>query len=284
MKERILILGKTYPSPSANYIETSCIAGITEKKEMRRLFPIPFRLLDEDIRFSKWQWIEADTEVTPKDKRKESRHVDFNSIKPLEKIGIVKRKNRAPSWHRRMEWIEAIPKVQFFKPEPGNDVCTANKETFVLCRIPEDFQLIIERSAPEYTESQLKKLRSYEYENVLFKPEESGLPKNRLKKIPYDFFYKFKGRTPDGKEKELKYKINDWECGALYFNLVKAKGNGWEKAFREKIEESMRKCDLMVLLGNMHQYENEWIIVSLIYPLKQKQDMDGQGLLFDENF
>lgn len=285
MKERILILGKTYPSPSTNYIETSCIAGITDKGEMRRLFPIPFRLLDKDIQFSKWQWIEADTEITPKDNRKESRHVDFNTIKPLDKIETIKRKNKVPSWCRRMEWIESIPRVQFFKPEPGNDVHTPNKESFILCQIPKDFRLNIKHSSSEYTAKQLRKLRSYEYENILFKPEESGLPKNRLKKIPFDFYYVFKGKTPDGKEKEVKYKINDWECGALFLNLVKgANKDEWEKHFRQKFEESMRECDLMALLGNIHQYENEWIIVSLIYPLKQKQDANGQTTLFDENF
>lgn len=41
--ERILILAKTYPSPSAQYVETSCVAGISESGAMRRLFPVPFR-------------------------------------------------------------------------------------------------------------------------------------------------------------------------------------------------------------------------------------------------
>jgi hypothetical protein len=35
--ERILILAKTYPSPSAQFVETSSVAGITEHGAMRRL-------------------------------------------------------------------------------------------------------------------------------------------------------------------------------------------------------------------------------------------------------
>jgi hypothetical protein len=38
-KERIVILAKTYPSPSSQYVETSCVAGISSDGEMRRLIP-----------------------------------------------------------------------------------------------------------------------------------------------------------------------------------------------------------------------------------------------------
>ena len=44
--EKILILAKTYPSPSAKYGETSCIAGITDRAEMRRIYPVPYRRLE----------------------------------------------------------------------------------------------------------------------------------------------------------------------------------------------------------------------------------------------
>ncbi|MGY0201335.1 hypothetical protein [Leptothrix sp. BB-3] len=45
--QRILILCKTYPSPSARYVETSCVAGMSEDGRLIRLFPVPFRLVDE---------------------------------------------------------------------------------------------------------------------------------------------------------------------------------------------------------------------------------------------
>jgi hypothetical protein len=57
--ERVLILAKTYPSPSAHYVETSCVAGIMEHGSMRRLYPIPFRLIEDGQQFKKWQWIDS---------------------------------------------------------------------------------------------------------------------------------------------------------------------------------------------------------------------------------
>jgi hypothetical protein len=44
-KVRILILCKTYPSPSAKYAETSCVAGMDEHGNLIRLYPVPFRLI-----------------------------------------------------------------------------------------------------------------------------------------------------------------------------------------------------------------------------------------------
>lgn len=52
-KARILILCKTYPSPSAAYTETSCVAGMDEAGNLIRLYPVPFRLVTDDQRFSK---------------------------------------------------------------------------------------------------------------------------------------------------------------------------------------------------------------------------------------
>lgn len=36
---RILILCKTYPSPSGKHVETSCVAGMEEGGQLIRLFP-----------------------------------------------------------------------------------------------------------------------------------------------------------------------------------------------------------------------------------------------------
>ncbi|WP_228124977.1 hypothetical protein [Candidatus Methylospira mobilis] len=47
--ERVLILAKTYPSPSAQYVETSCVAGINEHGVMRRIYPVPFRYIEQGL-------------------------------------------------------------------------------------------------------------------------------------------------------------------------------------------------------------------------------------------
>lgn len=68
----ILILCKTYPSPSGKYAETTCVAGMDERGRLVRLFPVPFRLIAKDQQFKKWQWIKAKVEKAKKDHRPES--------------------------------------------------------------------------------------------------------------------------------------------------------------------------------------------------------------------
>jgi hypothetical protein len=67
------------------------------------------------------------------------------------------------------------------------------------------------------------------------------------------------------------YKISDWEAGALYWNVVRNHGEDWNIPFRKKLERKLLKNDLMFLMGTLHWFPGQWLIVSLIYPPKQLQ-------------
>ena len=54
-EERILIWGKTYPELSSKYNETVCTGGTLENGNFVRIYPIPFRYLEQDETFSKYQ-------------------------------------------------------------------------------------------------------------------------------------------------------------------------------------------------------------------------------------
>jgi len=107
-KERILILAKTYPSPSFQYVETSCVAGISSNGEMRRLFPVPFRLIEHGQQFSKWQWIDVRVEKARKDHRPESHRLFVDTISCGERIDTRK------EWLARWAWLEKIPTFDSF--------------------------------------------------------------------------------------------------------------------------------------------------------------------------
>ena len=69
---QVLVLCKTYPSPSGKHTETSCVAGMDEDGQLIRLFPVPFRLVDDEKQFKKWQWIKVRVEKAKNDHRFES--------------------------------------------------------------------------------------------------------------------------------------------------------------------------------------------------------------------
>ena len=58
-KHRVLIVVRTYPVPAQKGIEVSCTAAITADGNWMRLFPVPYRFLEEDRRFKKYQWIDV---------------------------------------------------------------------------------------------------------------------------------------------------------------------------------------------------------------------------------
>lgn len=78
---RVLIWGKTYPELSTNYYETVCTGGTLEDGRFVRLYPIPFRYLEESQSFSKYQWIRVRMRKDNRDPRPESYKVDSESIR-----------------------------------------------------------------------------------------------------------------------------------------------------------------------------------------------------------
>src|SRR5438046_3152831 len=100
--EELLILTKTYPSPSSRYRETTCVAAVTRAGELRRLFPVPYRFLADDAQFTKWEWIRASVATATTDQRPESRRIDVDSIELLnERVGTD------DSWFERRQIVEA---------------------------------------------------------------------------------------------------------------------------------------------------------------------------------
>src|ERR1035437_8131869 len=106
--QRILILCKTYPSPSSKYAETSCVAGMTEDGQLIRLYPVPFRLVSDEQQFRKWQWIEARIEHAYNDRRIESHRIFVDTIQcDSEPLRAGKE-----GWPHRMELLSKLPVFQ----------------------------------------------------------------------------------------------------------------------------------------------------------------------------
>jgi hypothetical protein len=70
--EKICIVAKTYPTLSRKYNELVCTAGVRADGSWVRLYPIPFRQLEYDKQYHKFQWIEVDIERNLDDFRPET--------------------------------------------------------------------------------------------------------------------------------------------------------------------------------------------------------------------
>lgn len=96
-KERILITVKTYPTLSRSYGETVCTAGIRVDGSWVRLYPVPFRRLDEKEQYRKFDWVECRLQQNKKDPRPES----FRPLDHAELIPVGHMDTANDWWERR---------------------------------------------------------------------------------------------------------------------------------------------------------------------------------------
>jgi hypothetical protein len=270
--ERILILAKTYPSPSAQYVETSCVAGINQDGLMRRLYPVPFRMIEEGSQFKKWQWIEVRIEKANKDHRPESHKLYVDTISCLDVIESKK------EWGLRWEWLDKIPSFDNLNDIEAKRI--DDRLSLALLRPKKLISLEITKARNhDWTEEEKEKLMREQMQGDFFSEAEAKRQVKELRKVPYDFYYRYVCDSANG-EDERRHKIVDWEAGALYWHCRKSHGDDWEKPFRAKLEKQLGSKDLMFLMGNQHRFQDQWLIISLVYPPKRKQAETSQGLLF----
>jgi hypothetical protein len=259
IKKRVLITVRSYPLPSAKSVEASCTAGITDDGKWIRLYPVPYRLLDDSQKFKKYQWVTIDVAKARNDRRPESHNPRLDQIQ----IGETLPPNDA--WRARWSII---------RPLLGASMCSIQRErdehgfpTLAIVKPREITALSIEDSEPNWTPKQQASLN----QGLLF---DVG-PAQKLKKIPFDFKYEFKCGDPACKGHKMT--CTDWEMAEAYRAWRERYGNKWQSAFRNKFEiEMTKKFDTHFFVGNQHQAPTAWIIVGLFYPPKREADLfDG---------
>lgn len=251
--KKVLVTVKAYPNPSRKYGETVCVAGIElESKQWIRLYPIPYRDLEDDKRFKKYNVIEIKASKAMDDKRPESFKVNIDSINIIDWYDTddcwKKRKNlllhtRSSSLCEIYEESNRTDKsLGMFKPENVNFIYqqakAKNKETREAC-----------------------------YAQLSFYNKD----KDAVEQIPYDFKYSFncQGRS-DCKGHVLS--IIDWEIGQSY--------RAWRWKYRkesvllEKIKERWLdrmfsdKLDTYFFVGNWKRFRDNFMILGVFYPPK----------------
>ncbi len=266
-EEELLILTKTYPGPSTKYRETACVAALTRVGEMRRLFPVPFRFLSGEARFKKWEWIRGIVRKANNDHRPESSRLDVDSIQKLNQ-----EVSTADGWRARRESMAPHLVSSFSALEARRQ---NSGETLGFIRPSRLLGLdITPVKNPDWTEKERLNLT----QQVLFDDEESRR-RPPLRKLPFDFHYRYESEDEQG-TMEHRHMITDWEAGALYWNCVRSAEADWEKPLREKLESNFAEKDLFLLMGTVHRFPDQWLIIGLIYPPKAKPT-DQMAMSFD---
>lgn len=261
---KILIAVKTYPSLSSKYDELVCTAGFLEDGTWVRVYPIPFRKLQFENQYKKYDWVEIDIERNTSDFRLES--FKPKSIKNnFRKIGEIKADG--DSWNERRKIV--LKNVYTDMTELIASSKDDTKYTSLAVFKPKEIlDFRIEEVEREWNKQKLDNLKAKAQQLDLFKNSEN--PFEVVKKLPYKFSYKF--TSDDGIERTLM--IEDWEIGALYWkSLYRHEGNetkACEDVKKKYFNDFAKTKDLYLFLGTTREYhligKNPFVIIGTFHP------------------
>lgn len=248
----ILITVKAYPNPSRKYGETVCCAGIDiNTLQWIRLFPIPYRDLDESQKFKKYTIIRVKCRKATDDHRLESFRVDSDSIKKLSHLD-TKRK-----WEDRKKIVMPTVSTSFCSILEDTEV---NKSlgTFKPCSI----EFLWKKAS---LEAEAK--REACYAQLTF----FDTKKQAIEQIPFDFYYEFKcNNSKDCPGHKLP--IIDWEIGQAYrkwrykYETKKELLKNIKERWLDRI--CSEKNDIYFYVGNMKRFREEFMVLGVFYPPK----------------
>lgn len=253
-KKTVLVTVRAYPNPSKKYGETVCCAGVDlSTREWLRLYPIPFRDLDDEKKFKKYSTIEINCRKPVDDKRPESYTVDADSIR------VIDHWDTKDKWERRKRVVlpTLSPSMCWVFQE-----AQARDKSLAMIK-PRDISFSWERAA---TKDQATREACYSQLSFFNKR------KDAIETIPYHFYYTFKC---DGVADCPGHKMSiiDWELGQAYRQWR------WKYRDRDTLLEKIRerwlyricseKNDVYFYVGNMKRFRDSFMVLGVFYPPRQ---------------
>ena len=265
-KAKVLITVKTYPLPSRSYTELVCTAGLLDGEKWIRIYPVPFRFLQDGDKYPKYSWVELDLVRNTKDFRPESYRLRLGidgHITILDKIGTANDWMGRKSYVLKEVFSSMTELIQLAKSPQQKSLATL-KPTRIVDFVVEDD----EREWKQEWLDQLKQMKMFET------PTNNGQRKV-IKKLPYKFSYRF---FSEGDIEPRKMMIEDWEIGALFWNCL-YRTDGDEQAalklVRQKYFDEFMEKDLYLFVGTTHRFHNvapnPFVIIGVFYLPKTDQ-------------
>ena len=235
-----------------------------------RIYPVPFRRLDEGEQYRKYDWIECRLERRTNDPRPESYlALDQREFRAVDHI------DTRDNWRERRQIILHSARVY----DRLDELLSDRKEigtSLAVFKPTELDDFIWEDESPCWDEEKLRQMRTDHSQGDLFDEQEWRRTFRVVRKLPYSFSYRF--RDVSGRMSELQ--ILDWEIGALYWNcLQRSRGQTHEalEKVRAKYIDQFGKTDLHFFLGTTQRWHgiaaNPFVIVG-VFPAPYDQQLE----------
>lgn len=254
---RVMITVKAYPTVSRQYNETVCVAGIrvdTPSPKHVRLFPVPFRELEEAQQFDKYDVVEVDVTGHTRDDRPESRRPVLATLR------VVGHVPTDGDWEQRAMWV---------RPLVAGSLCQIKREQraggtslgmFRPGRVTA-FKLIKAEERSDWQEMMASQMN-------IFDPE-----RRKLEALPYRFVYCFRCAEEECGGHEIG--LLDWEAGAAY---LKWRHRYPPQVLEDKIREKWftqiagPQRDVHFFVGNLHKRPRQFMLLGAFWPPRGVMD------------
>lgn len=268
-----LPLVKAYPALSKTYGEVSCIAGVhvdaPAGPSWIRLYPVPFRALDSDRQFAKYQPIRVEVGTHRGDRRPETRRPNRDSV---ELIGPpISTKN---AWNQRRRFVEPLMAASMCELIRRQRQDGTSLGVFRPALVDD---IVIEPADVEQEKVEIA--RAWAAQGSLLDglaAEEKGHQRTALELMPWKFRYHYfcaeegcSGHTQS---------IVDWEI-ATYYRRIR-RHDDWRERLRAKWigELCAADRDTAFFVGNMHQYPANFLVLGVWWPPRQPEQLALVGL------
>lgn len=267
-KERVLITVKTYPTLSRKYGETVCTAGVRGDGTWVRIYPVPFRRLEEEEQYKKFDWVECTLLRNRSDPRPETyRPVDESELRPVAHV------DTADGWRERRRLLLKTARVY----DRLDDLIAGAKRNELSLAVFKPARVLDfswEEDSREWDPDKVRQMRELTQQLDLFADNTWRHTFQVIPKLPYSFSYKFEDAT--GRISELQ--VLDWEAGALYWNCLRSTNGDEHRALekvRQKYFDAFLKTDLHFFLGTTQQFHfvapNPWVIIGVFQIPHERQ-------------
>lgn len=239
----LMVNCKTYPAVSTKYIETVCTGGITKDGQFIRLYPVPFRLLEEKEQYDRWDIIRVKVYLDTKDQRPESHHLEVGAS-----IDIVR---SVKSDREKWEWMQ---RGVFDSTEAMEQAGRTNGLVEIV-----PTELYWQKETKVWSPGQLNLMM----QGNLFKSQE--FMGSLSERVPWQFKLRFTEKTTG---KQFDQKVLAWSYYQGYRRQLIELGNEQAAlaAVRDKVHQSILNKDRSVFaIFGTHSRFGQWMISGLYH-------------------
>ena len=256
-----MILVKAAPVLTSELKENMCVAAMRlgPDPEWIRLHPIPFRDLEDDSKFQKYQEIKVQVIKPKTDRRPESWTPIEGTIQLGQRIGTDK------DWAIRRARITSLgERTMCDLIERNRSRASPDTPSLSVVRTADTPELVITRREQEKIDLWNNRAAAMAARSSLFDNLDNR--RNVYKMCPWRFRYRYqclKDNCPGHFQT-----IIDWEVVALWRNINHF--DNWQERMRQKFVNTLwaTNRDTMLFVGNMEQHPQSFLILGIFWPPK----------------